>query len=250
MVDHLIDQLPLTILTVQVNGQLDVCGGLPPATPQRLTRAQQRVATRLTLIGAAAGCLMAEGYAGLTTRKVAERAGVAQSTVMHHFPTREAFLTETVTHLAVRLADDALQRIDLADLRQPALRDVVLDQAWTQFTSAEALAVLQLWIAAWTEPDLATALNELEARLGAIVIGTGATLFPDHADDERFPALIDTAISLIRGLVGHPDLRHRRCQRPLAGDQADPARGRLRPPRRAGPGKAPHPRDGVWAWLS
>lgn len=60
---------------------------------------------------------------------------------------------------------------------------------------------LQLWIAARTEPELAAALKELEARLGSILLATAATLFPDHADDVRFPALIDTAISLIRGLV-------------------------------------------------
>lgn len=184
-----------------MNGQPGSSEGRRDGEPRRLTRAQQRAATRLTLMDAAAECLIADGYAGLTTRKVADRAGVAQSTVMHHFPTRDAFLTETVTHLAMRLADDALERVDLADLRQPARRDVVLDQAWTQFTSPEALAVLQLWIAAWTEPDLAAALRDLEARLGSILVATAATLFPDQADDPRFPALIDTAISLIRGLV-------------------------------------------------
>ena len=77
-----------------------------PGPPEpRLTRAQQRAATRAALIQATADCLIEEGYSALTTRRVAERAGVAQSTLMHHFPTREALLVEAVTSLALRLAE-------------------------------------------------------------------------------------------------------------------------------------------------
>lgn len=184
-------------MTTDTIDALDAAAG----EPRRLTRAQQRVATRLALLDATAACLIDEGYDGLTTRRVAERAGVAQSTLMHHFPTRDAFLVEAVTHLAMRLADEALDRIDLRALRDPAGRAAVLDQAWTQFTTPEALAVLQLWTAAWNEPELAATLGDLEARLGSILIATASTLFPDQADDARFPALIDTAVCLIRGLV-------------------------------------------------
>ena len=169
--------------------------------PRRLTRAQQRVATRTAILDATAACLIDEGYATLTTRRIAERAGVAQSTVMHHFETREALLVEAVTRLALQLADHALQEIDLAALRSPEHRDAVLDQAWRAFTSPQALAAAQLWIAAWSEPELAATLRDLEQRLGAIISATAGALFPDQADDPRFPALLDTAVSLIRGLV-------------------------------------------------
>jgi len=51
--------------------------------------------------------------------------------------------------------------------------------------------------------DLATRtdLRDLEHRLNSIILATATTLFPDHADDPRFPALLDGAISVIRGLV-------------------------------------------------
>ncbi len=165
------------------------------------TRAQQRVATRTAILDATAECLVDDGYAALTTRRIAERAGIAQSTLMHHFETREALLIEAVTHVAYRLADQALEEIDLAALRRPEHRDAVLDQAWREFTSPPALAAAQLWIAAWAEPELATALNDLEHRISAILMSTAATLFPDQAEDPDFPALIDAAVSLIRGLV-------------------------------------------------
>jgi AcrR family transcriptional regulator len=166
------------------------------------TRAAQRDATRVALVDAAMACLVEEGYGALTTRRVAERAGVAQSTLMHHFETREALLVEAITQLAERLAAESLEQIDLAALRSPEHREAVLDQAWHEFTSPQALAAAQLWIAAWSEPELAQTLREIELRLSAIILETGATLFPDLAADPRFPALLDAAVAIIRGLVG------------------------------------------------
>lgn len=168
---------------------------------RRVTRAEQRAATRTAIVEATATCLVEDGYAELTTRNVAERADVAQSTVMHHFETREALLVEAITHLAMRLADRALERIDLASLRAPEQRDAVLDEAWREFTSPQALAAAQLWIAAWTEPELTATLRELEERIGAILDTTAAALFPELGEDPRLAALLDASVSLIRGLI-------------------------------------------------
>jgi len=188
------------------------------AEPRRVTRAEQRAATRRALIEATAECLVEEGYAALTTRRVAERAGVAQSTLMHHFETREALLVEAVTDLALGLADEALEQIDLAALHRPEHREAVLDQAWRNFTSPQALAAAQLWIAAWSEPELAATLRDLEKRINSILGGAAATLFPDYADDPRFPALLASSVSLIQGLV---------MEIPIAGREAIEARWQM-----------------------
>jgi AcrR family transcriptional regulator len=169
--------------------------------PPRQTRAQQRTATRRAIVDAAQACLVEEGYGALTTRRVAERAGIAQSTVMHHFETRDALIVETVVGVALQLAERALATIDLDALRTPEHREAVLDEAWREFTSPLALAAAQLWCAAWIEPELGPILRELEDRIGAIVWTTANVLFPDQSGDSRFPALIDAAVSLIRGLV-------------------------------------------------
>jgi AcrR family transcriptional regulator len=182
---------------------------------RRPTRAQQRAATRQSIIDATIDCLVEDGYVALTTRRVAERAGIAQSTLMHHFETREALLVEAVTQVALRLAEQALERIDLAAFRSPEHREAVLDEAWLEFTSPQALAAAQLWAAVWTEPELAPVLRELEERLNHIIIGTAAALFPELADDRRLPAFLDASVSLIRGLV---------LAIPVWGDQAVTAR--------------------------
>jgi AcrR family transcriptional regulator len=168
---------------------------------RHLTRAQQRVATRRAILDATVDALVADGYTALTTRRVAERAGTAQSTVMHHFPTREALVVEAVNQLALDLVEQSLDEIDLPGLRTPDLREAVLDQTWNELTSPRALAAAQLWVAAWDEPELAAKMRELEDRLWPVLVATASTLFPDQADEPEFPALLDLGVSLIRGLV-------------------------------------------------
>lgn len=181
------------------------------------TRAAQREATRKAILDAASACIAEEGYANLTTRRVAERAGIAQSTLMHYFPTRDAFLTETVTHIAQQLAEEALAEIDFDALRSREHREAVIDMAWREFTSPPALAAAQIWNAAWAEPELAATVRGLEERLATIISGTAATLFPDQREDPRFPAMIDAAVAMIRGLL---------MAIPIAGREAVEARWR------------------------
>ena len=169
--------------------------------PHRRTRAEQRAATRAAILDAAARCLVEDGYAALTTRRVAELADVAQSTLMHHFPTRESMLVEAVSVLALRIADSAMENMDFGAVRRPERRAEVLDQVWREFTSPQALAAAQLWFAAGAEPELAAALRDLEERLTDMLMGMAGAVLPDLVEDPDFPALVDTGLALIRGLV-------------------------------------------------
>ena len=72
---------------------------------------------------------------------------------------------------------------------------------WRVFTSPESLAAAQLWFAAWTEPELAAALRDLEERLTGVMLATASAVLPELTDHPDFPALVETGTSLIRGLV-------------------------------------------------
>jgi AcrR family transcriptional regulator len=67
-----------------------------------MDRAEQKLATRATVLEAARTVLAREGLAGTTTRKVAEEAGVAVGTVFVHFP--------DVAHLVEALLDEHLAK--------------------------------------------------------------------------------------------------------------------------------------------
>jgi len=120
---------------------------------------------------------------------------------MHHFETRELLLVEAVASLAETLAQTTLSQLDLTAARGAAHRGAVVDLAWATFTSPEALAAAQLWGAAWTEPEIATALRELEIRVAQLILESAQTVFPEEMEDPRFPVFIDGVYQLIRGLV-------------------------------------------------
>lgn len=164
-------------------------------------REQQRLETRRSILDATVESLVGDGYANLTTRRIAERAGIAQSTLMHHFPTRELLLVEAVSALAETLMQRAVAEIDLSAARTAGHRAAVLEQAWRTFRLPEAGAALELFGAAWSDPQLAAALHTIEERLSAVVLTGAVALFPDEAGHPDFPVVIDTVLQVIRGLV-------------------------------------------------
>jgi AcrR family transcriptional regulator len=59
-----------------------------PVTHIRRTQEERRAATRGALLDATIDCLVEYGYHGVTTSRVAERAGVSRGAQVHYFPTK------------------------------------------------------------------------------------------------------------------------------------------------------------------
>lgn len=173
----------------------------PTKRKRRPTGAEGRVATRVAILDAAVDCLIDGGYATMSTRRVAERAGVAQSTFMHHFPSRETFLVEALGRVAQRMTEEAIADVPFDALDAEDLRSELLDQAWKAFSSPVAQAATEMWVAALHEPQLADALNQLESDITAILLGAAAVAIPDLAGDPRLVHLLDVVVSLMRGLA-------------------------------------------------
>ncbi|MGB3475238.1 MAG: TetR family transcriptional regulator [Mycobacterium sp.] len=164
------------------------------------TRAEQRAATRQALVGAAVELLRTEGVAAVTTRRVAGAATVSQSTVMYHFPTRDDLVTAAVAQLAIELADQA--RAHFVESTAAAALDLpgYLDLIWSEFTTPQALSVVQLWVACWTDPQLAKTVKSLEQHIYELAVTSAEALAPP-APDFSARAYMDTVMVVVRGLV-------------------------------------------------
>jgi AcrR family transcriptional regulator len=170
------------------------------ARPRR-TQAQRREASRAALLDAAVDCLIEDGYAKLTTRRVAERAGVSQGTQMHYFPTKTTFLTEAIRHVSRRLADEALARAVVPSLDERARREAILDELWRVHNEPAFQATLELWIAARTDEELRLEMRELERDLTRLLLASAAEVFPDRAADADFRVRLEMTLAMIRGLA-------------------------------------------------
>ena len=177
----------------------------------RRTQDERTAATRARVLDAAIECLIDEGFAGTTTKRIAERTGVSRGAQQHHFPKRHDLVIQAVSHLANRrlaeLRADA-QLLTKVDDRVERLLDL-LEQS---FAGPLFFASVELWVASRTDEALHRALYAAERELGRTIAELTAEVSQIATDDERFGDLIELTIHMLRGMA---------LQRILRGDDSE-----------------------------
>lgn len=166
---------------------------------QRRTQAERRAATRSLLLDAALAVLVEEGYTALTTRKVAERAGVSPGAQQHHYATKHEFVVAALRHAVDQLADDVLGRIDLDAMLSPGRMAGLLDEVWAIHRSPTFAAALELWSAARGDDELRRAVRELERDLVRTLGGAVRAPFEDERDAAVAIEVVQLALASARG---------------------------------------------------
>jgi AcrR family transcriptional regulator len=151
---------------------------------------ERREDTRARLLAATIECLVEHGYAGTTTQRVQDRAGLSRGALLHHFATKEALLVAAVSHVADR-------QIDAVRAEAPRGAASEVELLHHVMSGPLFLAGLELWQAARTEPTLRAALLPAERRVGAAVRELLTELFP--AVDGRIE--VHGLLALYRGLA-------------------------------------------------
>lgn len=142
---------------------------------------------------------MEDGYANLTTRRIAERAGVSQGTQQHYFATKSEFVLEAMRYASQQIASEVLKRIDLRDLRNPDRQEDILDELWTIHKSPAFKASLELWIAARGDQELRRSMRKLERELTRIIGAAAREITSESEPSPEFLQLIDLSLASVRG---------------------------------------------------
>jgi AcrR family transcriptional regulator len=168
--------------------------------PRRRTQQERRETTRTALLDATIECLIEYGYAGTTTTRVVERAGVSRGAQVHHFPTKAVLVSDALKHLAGRRASEVLRR--MRKLPQgPERIDVALDMLWAAHSGPLFQAAIELWVAARTDAELRAELVTVERDVAGTVWGAADTFFGDYAKRPDFEDDVETVLSAMRGLA-------------------------------------------------
>ena len=174
-------------------------------TSVRRSQAERSAATREALLDATIDCLIEEGYASITTSRVAERAGAEPRRAPAPLPDPQR---------ARRGRRRAARRRWLAELRdasaalpEDAGRTLAgLDLLWAHYASPLYQAALDLWTDARNDPDLRERLVEVERLLDRQTLELADRLFPPRADMRE---LVQLSVATVRGLAMldtlHPD---------------------------------------------
>jgi AcrR family transcriptional regulator len=163
---------------------------MPPSQPRR-SQHERSAATRARVVDATVASLLELGYAATTISRVQERAGVARGTLLHHFPHRADLLVAVVEDVASRRLHV------LAGAPDSGGWDAAVDLVWRDLQSPAFLAVLELWVAARTDPDLRAALAPVERTVFEAVHRAVSTVVEDA--DPRVPTLVQFTIDLLTG---------------------------------------------------
>jgi AcrR family transcriptional regulator len=137
------------------------------AVSQAAQKTAARAAAEEALLDAAERLLIDVGYAGITTRRLAEQAGINHGLVHYYFGSNENLLVRALerftSRLIARQRDLYAARLPFADKWRTAMRylvseDVSYQKIW-----------LELQALAWNNPDLKARLARVNAEWRAVL---------------------------------------------------------------------------------
>jgi AcrR family transcriptional regulator len=170
------------------------------AGPRRRTQAERRAATRRALLDATLEVLAEVGYAGLTTSQVVVRAGVTRGAQAHYFATKADLVVQALRHLTDRLVEEMVSQPARSVQGEREQYELLLNRLWEVNAGMASTALLELFVASRTDPELREHLNRFEREVARSLADTALAVAPTFAARPDAQALLVSGIATIRGL--------------------------------------------------
>ncbi|WP_068014607.1 TetR/AcrR family transcriptional regulator [Nocardia mexicana] len=168
--------------------------------PQRRTQEQRSSEMRVRLLDATIDCLVEYGYAGTTTPRVAERAGVTRGAQVHHFGSKTDLVVAAISHLAQRRTDAAMQELGRFRAEGDPVA-AVLEFLWELHQGPLFVAAMELWVAGRVDRVLAAEMAKVEPFVNNAVLTAVAQMVPDEVDRKIARDFVYTAMDALRGIL-------------------------------------------------
>lgn len=174
----------------------------------RRTQAERSAAMRMRILDATVECLVSHGYAGTSTHRVVELAGVTRGAQVHHFRSKEDLVVAAIEHLAEQRTQAAIRDVGrVTSTRDPI--STALDYLWESHQGPIFVATVELWIAARTDPVLAEQVERVEPIVNGALVAAIAQLLPERSGQRELRDILYTAMDSLRGILvssfGDPD---------------------------------------------
>jgi AcrR family transcriptional regulator len=166
----------------------------------RRTQAERSAAMRVRLLDATVECLVSYGYAGTTTPRVAQLAGVTRGAQIHHFRSKEDLVVAAIEHLAQQRAQAAIREIGRVEASADPV-SMVLDFMWEAHQGPMFIAAVELWVAARTDLVLARQIERVEPVVNSTLVAAIAQLVPDYPAQKELRNIVYTAMDVLRGIL-------------------------------------------------
>jgi len=132
----------------------------PPAPTRAERRGQATADTHTAILAAARSCLLADGYANLSTRRVAEAAEVPLSQIHYHFGSKRQLILAVLEAENERLLE---RQREMFDAPEPlwVRWELACDFLDTDIESGYVRILQEMIAAGWSDPEVAAAVREM-----------------------------------------------------------------------------------------
>jgi AcrR family transcriptional regulator len=179
---------------------VDTAAPRPGTRTARRTQAERRARTRHALLAATIETLVDAGFAGVTTRAVANRAGMSIGALQHHFESKAELVAGAIEHLTAELTRELLVQTPTAGRSERELAEELLDRLWELHRGPLMAAVAELAVAARTDAELRDRLTRVQREAIAASAPAVDQMFPGAAG-LALQALLHTTLATLRGLA-------------------------------------------------
>jgi AcrR family transcriptional regulator len=164
-----------------------------------MTTTEARAAAETALLDAAERLLVDVGYAGITTRRLAEEAGVNHGLVHYYFGSIENLLVRALERFTERLIERQRELyaadVPFIDKWRTAMRylldeDVTYEKIW-----------LELQALAWNHPELRDQLAKVNTEWRAVLTDAFAQALREHDVDMPVDALVSLVMTFNIGIM-------------------------------------------------
>jgi AcrR family transcriptional regulator len=158
-----------------------------------------RTAAEEALLDAAERLLASVGYAGITTRRLAEEAGINHGLVHYYFGSNENLLVQALERFTSRL---------IARQRDMYAADLPFAQKWRtamRYLMSEDVSYQKIWLElqalAWNNPDISARLAQVNAEWRAVLTEAFAEPRRELGIELPLPALVSLVITFNLGII-------------------------------------------------
>ncbi len=176
---------------------------------------QHRRDPKIDLLDAARRVLLAEGYAGLSTRAVAAEAGTQMSQIRYHFGSKEGLVLALFEYMNDTLVARQAETFNRPDLRISQKWARACDYLEEDLASGYVRVLQELTAVGWSNPAVGDAVRRAIAQWQALILelvrdveGRTGPLGPFRA--EEIATLIGAAFIGLESLIllGFDDAQH------------------------------------------
>lgn len=174
-------------------------------------RQRRGAVTRNQILDATIRCIVKYGYGALTTTMIADAAQVSRGAMLHHFPTKDVIVHETVRYLFEKRLN-AFEKMVTAIPRDGNRVHNAIEVFWKQVNHPYFIAFFELTVAARTDKALLDTLAPCLRGLDERGVDLAQSLFPE-LDRDR----LALGMALSQGVIEHLALQQIQ-QNPAASD--------------------------------